>query len=405
MDSFRRARIPFVSDNMSHYAYKKLVELRQEYVNDKARISLGQSAFNDFVIPGTLANKSTAQFKAIQFELGYLDEMDPTEDLSAKEQKALSGKIDAKELRTLNEKVTNQELSTQGLRKEILGTSHQVQAALQRRLAILGAKAAVQGEAEKQKIDDEINSVKTAFETAGKVGELVAFAGFGGPAAVAELTGGGATALKGGLELGGKGVSLIGSTVEFIMSEMYKEDIEKAKQTIAKAKAAEAHAKHLVAEFSITGTMLAVEGQLDQLAGAMGNLALALRARKDYFASLGAETDKATGNRAGGKISQYLAYVSQAMETKSHLETARTAATTGEGVLAVQNNVIRQHRRYAYVADSAGVWDDRARLRDPDGPDLEAMCEARSFLDAFIRAANAQLAVISRVLGSMPAPR
>ena len=37
------------------------------------------------------------------------------------------------------------------------------------------------------------------------------------------------------------------------------------------------------AELSLTGSMLTVAGQLDQLAGAMGALALALQARKDEF--------------------------------------------------------------------------------------------------------------------------
>ena len=405
MDSFRHADIPFVSDNMNHYAYKKLVELRQEYVDDTARISLGESAFNDFVAPGTLANKSTAQFKAIQFELGYSDDMDPTEDLSAKEMKTLGKKLDQKQIKTLNEAVVNKERTTQGLRKEILGTSHNLHGAMQRRLGVLAAEAKDKGEEEKKKVEDKIQAVKDGFETAGKVVELVSFAGFGAPAAIAEVAGGGSTAIKGGLELGGKGVSLIGSTVEFIMTEMYREDIEKAKQAIEKAKAAEAHARKMDAELSITGSMLSIEGQVDQLAGAMGELAAALRARKDYFAALGAETDKATGSRSGSKMSQYLAYVSQAMESKSHLDTALSAAKSGEGVFAEQNNAMAKHRRESYVANSAGVWDDRARLRDEDGPDLEAMRAARGFLDNFTKAATAQLKVIDGVVASMPAPQ
>jgi hypothetical protein len=103
--------------------------------------------------------------------------------------------------------------------------------------------------------------------------------------------------------LAGKGTSLIGATAEFIMTQMYKEQIEKAKQEIEKAKVAETLAKKMDAELSITGSMLTVEGQLEELSGAMGQLALALKAREDYFAKLGAETDKATGNKPGGKIS------------------------------------------------------------------------------------------------------
>jgi hypothetical protein len=198
---------------------------------------------------------------------------------------------------------------------------------------------------------------------------------------------------------------LIGSTAEFIMTEMYKEDIQKAKQEIEKAKSAEEHARKMDADLSLTGSMLQVEGQLEQLSGAMGKLALALKARKDYFAALAAETEKATGAKPGGKISQYLAYVSQANETQSHIETAQSSANSALGVMNTRISEMVKHRSYAYVADSAGVWDDRARLVDADGPDVELLRAARDGLEAFLKSADKQLAVISRVTASLPSPK
>lgn len=403
MDAFRREDIPFVYDNMDHYAYKKLVELRQEYVDDTSRIALAEGAYNDFVVPGTLANKSAAAFKAVQFELGYFDDTDPTEDLSAKDKEKLAKKLDESKIKTLNDAVSAKESTTRGLRTEILGTSHNVQAAMQKRAAVLAVEQRAAAEADKTKIDEKIKAVKDGVETVGKVIEAVSFAGFGGPAAVAEVAGGGATAIKGGLEIGGKATGMIGTAVEFIMTEMYKEQIEKAKQEITKAKTAEEHAKKMDAELSMTGSMFQIEGQLEQLSGAMADMALALRARKQYFAELGMESDKATGTKAGGKMSQYLAYVAQATETKSHLETANSSARNGLSVMNEQISAMSKHRRYRYVADSEGVWGNR-RFEDGDGPDLEQLKAARDGLDGFLKASTAQLGVIDTVIGSMPRP-
>jgi hypothetical protein len=402
MDSFRHEDIPFVSENQDHYAYKKLIELRQEYIDDGPRISLAQGAFNDFVVPGTMAVKSAAQFARVQQELGYYDEADPTEDFTAKERRTLAKGIDEGQLRTLNEVVANKAVTTQGLRKEILSTSHTAQAALQKRAGVLALDAKAAGEAQKQAIDDKIKAVKGAFETAGEVVGAVSFAGFGGPALATEIMAGGSGAVKGGLEVAGMGTSLVGSTVEFIMTEMYKEQIEKAKQQVEKAKVAEAHARQMDAELSMDASMLAISGQLDQLQGAMGDLAVALRARKDYFATLGIAVDKASGNKAGGKMSQYLAYVSQAHESKAHIASALSAAESGAGVMQTQVSAMARHRTYAYVADRYGVWDDRARKRDGEGPDLAQLRAALETLRTFQTAAKARLAVIDSVIGSMP---
>jgi len=405
MTAFLHEDIPFVSDNQEHYAYKKLIELRQEYVDDAARITLAQGAYNDFVVPATLAMKSMASFKAVQFELGYFDDSDLTEDLSKKELDVLGKKLDEKQLRTLNDTVTTKQEATQGLQKQILGTSHSIQAAMQRRAAALAADQRVAAEKEKTEIDEKIKAVKEGVETVGKVIEAVSFGGFGAPEAIGKIAEGGAEGLKGGLELGKGGTSLVGSAVEFIMTEMYKDQIQKAKQEIEKAKTAEAHAKKMDAQLSLEGSMLTVEGQLEQLAGAMGDLALALRARKDYFAKLGAETEAATGTKKGSGVEQFLTYVSQASETKAHLENANAAATSGVQVMGSKIKEMATHRSYAYVADSAGVWDDRARRVDPEGPDLEELKGASKFLDSFLEASNKELLGISRVIGSLPAAK
>jgi hypothetical protein len=403
MNAFLREDIPFVSDNQDHYGYKKLIELRQEYVNDASRIALAEGAYNDVVLPGTLANKSAAAFKTIQFELGFFDDTDPTEDLSAKDKKALAKNLDEGKITDLNAAVGTKEQMVRGLRTEILGTSHSVQAAMQKRAAVLATDARAAAEKDKGAIDEKIKAVTDGFEAVGSVIGAVSFAGFGLPSAVSDIAAGGATAVKGGLEIGEKATGVIGATAEFVMTEMYKEQIQKAKQEIEKAKAAETHAKKMDAELSLTGSMLTVEGQLDQLGAAMGEMAAALKERKAYFAQLGADTDKARGNRAGGAMAQYLSYVSQAAETKSHLETARGAATNGLGVMKTQIADIAKHREYRYVADAAGVWDD-ARKQDDEGPDLKQLRSGRFALEDFLKAADAQLKVVDDVVASLPKP-
>jgi hypothetical protein len=404
MDDFRKADIPFVYDNQEHYAYKKLIDLRQEYINDVSRIALAQGAFNDFVIPGTLANKSFVQFKKVQFELGYFGDVNPAEELSAKERKTLATKLDEKTMNDLNKDIENKEKIASGKRTVILGLSHNIQAAMAKRAGVLAVEAKTKAEKEKTEIDEKIKAVKEGAETVGKVIEAVSFAGIGGPAAIKEIAEGGSGAIKGGLEIGGKSTGLIGSTAEFIMTQVYKDQIQKAKQEIEKAKVAEESARKMDAELSYTGSMLQVAGELDQLEGAMGQLATALKARKEYFAKLGSETDTATGGKPGGKISQYLTYVSQANETKSHIETAKASAVTGSGVMTTQINAMKAHRNYAYVADSAGVWDDRARKVDGPGPDVNQLDGARGTLSSFLKSADEELVVINSVIGSLPSP-
>jgi hypothetical protein len=404
MDSFRNADIPFVYDNQEHYAYKKLIELRQEYLNDVSRISLAQGAFNDCVVPGTLANKSIAQFKQVQFELGYFDDVDPAEELTDKERKTLAKNLDEEKMKELNSAVSSNEQQVRGTRKVILGTSHEIQAAMQKRAGILALEAKGKAEKEKTEIEEKIKAVKDGAETVGKVISAVSFVGIGAPAAITDISAGGQAAIKSGLDLGEKGTSLVGSTAEFIMTEMYKEELQKAKQEIQKAKVAEEHAKKMDAGLSLTGSMLNMEGELQRLSGFMEELSSALKARKAYFAKLGFDTDKATGKKPGSKMSQYLLYVSQANETKSHVETAKESAASGLGVMKTQIYDMDKHRNYAYVADSAGVWDDRARIVDGDGPDLKQLKAARDRLDSFIKSADKQLEVINQVISSLPTP-
>ncbi len=404
MDAFRHEDIPFVNNNQEHYAYKKLISLRQEYIEDVTRITLAQGAFNDFVMPGTVANKSTAQFKQIQLQLGFGDYDNPSEDLSKKQLGTLAKNLDEKKIRELNDAVTNKENETRGKRTEILGTSHNVQAALQRRAGLLAVEEKDKADKEKSEIDEKIKAVTEGVETVGKVIEALSFAGFGAPEAIEGIAEGGTKAVKGGLELGSKGTSLIGATVGFVMTQMYKEQIEKAKQEIEKAKEAEAQAKKMDAALSYTGSMLQVQGQFQELTGFIGDLSAALEARKAYFAELGAKTEKQTGTRSGGEVSQYLAYVSQANETASQIETAKAAANNGIGVMDTQIHEIEEHRNYAYVANSAGVWDDRARMKDGDGPDLAELKGARDGLNNFIKSADQQLEIVHRVINSLPSP-
>ena len=324
MDFFRHEDIPFIYDNMNHYAYKKLIELRQEYVEDVTRITLAEGAFNKFVVPATMAIKSNAQFKIVERELGY-EGLDPLEDLNKKQRRAIAKGIDAEALGALNQRVTDKESISQGLREQILGASFAVQAAMQKRAGLLAVEAKEKGEKEQQEIQEKITAVKDGFETATKVIETVSFIGFGAPEAIEGIEEGGTKGIKSGLELGGKGVTLVGSTVEFIMQQMYREQIEKAKQEIEKAKLAETYARKMDAQLSLDASMYQISGLLDQLAGEMGELSLALRDRKNYFAKIGADIDKASGSK-GGSVSQYLLYVSQAYEIESFIHSADAAA-------------------------------------------------------------------------------
>lgn len=408
LDSFRHADIPFVSDNQNHYAYKKMIELRQDYLDDVARIDLAQGAYNDAVLPASLAAKSMARYGEIQRQLGFDNGPDAAADLSKREARVLGDKLDAKQLRTLNEKVANQQRLAQGKRTEILGTSHNIQAAMQKRAAVLSAEEKTKADEEKTKIQEKIKAVSEGAEKVAQVIEFVSFAAVGGPAAIGSVAEGIGTGvatgetLKSGLELGSKGAGMVGSTVEFIMTMAYKEELEKAKQKIAETTEAVAHAQKLDAELSLTGSTLTMSGQLDELTALMGEWSLALQNRKDYLAQLGSAADRASGNKAGGDVSQYLAYVSQAAESQSYLEAARNAVVTSGGVMKTQIDAMAQHRNYAYVADEYGVWDDRARKVDGEGPDLAQLRAAYGWLTTFADSAASELLGLAGVMGAMP---
>jgi hypothetical protein len=72
--------------------------------------------------------------------------------------------------------------------------------------------------------------------------------------------------------------------------------------------------------------------------------------------------------------------------------------------MKTQIGEMETHRSYAYVADSAGVWDDRARKVDADGPDLGQLKAARDGLGGFIESSDKQLVVIDSVINPLPAP-
>jgi hypothetical protein len=171
-----------------------------------------------------------------------------------------------------------------------------------------------------------------------------------------------------------------------------------------KASVAESYAKKMDADLSYTGSMMDMSGLVQELAGEMGLLALALRSRKDFFAALGEAGDKATRNKPGGKISQYIAYVSQAYETKTHLETARASAETSYKVMAEQAGWMYKHRMEWYgVAGSVWAADSKNR-QDGKGPDLDQINQARFALDKFGRSAEKQIQVVDDVVNSLPKP-
>lgn len=443
MSAFLHADTPTGNNNQDHWGYKRLVELRQGYLDDLPRLAIAESAFNDFTQPATLAAKSVAQFRRLQFELGFEDGGGGAEDLTAKQTRVLGSKLDEEQLRKLNEAVENKQSVAQGKRTEILGITHQIAASGQRKQALLAQEEKAAAEEEKAEIQEKIEAVTEGVEAVGKVIELVSFAGFGAPEAVGGIgnaVGGAgvvqeATAvegtvevetkveshlgegIKGGLELGGQATSLIGAGVEFIMTEMYKDELQKAQQSIMEAQAAISHAQALGVEFESAGWLFQAQGATEELQGLMGEWARALSDRKAYFAELGATTDKATGGKPGAEVSQYLAYVSQASETQSFLAAARGAADSAMAAIRSQVSLISKHRNEPYI-DAAGIW-EYERFVDGDGPDLALLRAAidqvdifasthqvLTYIDGVLQQTGAEAAgsAAATVVGSLPAP-
>jgi len=404
LEEFRKADIPFVKDNQEHPLYARLIRLRQEYEQDIPRISVAQGAFNEFALPGTLASKSTAQFKALQFELGYFDETDPTEDLSAKEESALAKKLDVGALGKLNDEIGSRSGIVTGLQKQILGATHKLQASLQQRAALLAVEAKEKAQADKTAIEEKISAVKNRVETVGSIIEAVSF-GVGVPGKIADIKAGGTERAEAGLELGGMAVSMIGEVAEFIMTQKYKDELQKAQEAIKKAVQAEAAAKAMDAQLNYEGSLLDLSGLIEELKGQMGLLALSLQARKEFFGKLGQVGDKATRDKPGGKLSQYVAYVAQASETKTHLESARSIAETSYGVMAAKAGEMYSHRHEWYgVAGSVWAADPRNMI-DGNGPDLDQINQARFALEKFGKSAGKQMQVVDDVVNSLPKPK
>lgn len=407
MAAFLQADIPMVTNNQDHWGYKKLIELRQGYLDDLPRLTIAQSAFNDFTQPATLAAKSVAQFRRLQFELGFDEGGGDAEDLSARQIRVLSRALDQEQLQKLNEAVDDRQAIAEGKRTEILGIVHQIAASGQRKQALLAQEEKAAAEAEKSEIQEKIKAVAEGVEAVGKVIELVSFAGFGAPEAIggigkavggaevvqeATVAGGAVEAetkvesrlgegVKGGLELGSHATSLIGAGVEFIMTGMYKDELQKAQQSIMEAQAAISQAQALGVEFENAGWLFQAQGATQELEGFMGEWARALDDRKAYFAELGARVDRATGGRPGGEVSQYLAYVSQASETQSFLAAARAAADSAMAVISQQISSISKHRNEPYI-DAAGVWGGQD-IVDGDGPDVAQLRAAMDQVDVF----------------------
>ena len=124
----------------------------------------------------SLANKSTAQFKRIQFELGYSDDISPKDDLSKKQLDTLAKKLGEKTMNRLKDDITSNEQTARGLRKGIVGTSHEIQGAMQRRAAVPAGEAKTKAEEEKTAIDETIKAVKEVAEAVGSVISAISFA-------------------------------------------------------------------------------------------------------------------------------------------------------------------------------------------------------------------------------------
>ena len=426
MEAFLRADIPFVSNNQAHPAYSKLIDLRNGYLDDPARISLAMSAYSNFVMPATLAAKSIAQFREIQRQLGFLDEDNPAGDLNRRQLRALSQHLSARTLTDLNNAVASKAMEAQGERTTLLGIFHNLQSGLQAKKAELAARERAAAEAEKAEIQEKIKAVTEGIEKVTKVIEALAFVA-GAPEAVGDIgafvrgeeEGEFVKAAKGAGELGSHATSLIGSAAEFFLQRHYLPQLQEAQTRIMEASTAISHAQRLGVEFANVGWELQAQGSIQKLQGFMGDWLAALEKRKEYYAQLGLAADRASGGRAGGEVSQYLAYVSQAAETQSFVQQARTAADNAMNVIRAQISAILRHRKMPYTATAAAVWSGIETV-DPDGPDVGQLYAALDAADPYASenvhrsrtyiggeyqrtAAEAADASAASVVGSLPA--
>ena len=69
--------------------------------------------------------------------------------------------------------------------------------------------------------------------------------------------------------------------------------------------------------------------------------------------------------------------------------------------MKAQISEMAKHRNYRYVANKYGVWDDRARIVDGEGPDLAQLRVALKLIEDFREAAQNQLLGLGFVIGSL----
>jgi hypothetical protein len=398
IEAYASADIAFVSQStmVDRPEYKHLINLRQEYLDDIERIDLAQGAYNDFVSPATLANKSVAQLEMVQSTTGFSGYSNDIDDLTGRERSTLSTNLDPREIDRLDRDVDGKRHTANGFRLQILGESHKLQAAMQKQAAILAGQQKGVAEGERREIEEKIKAKVEVVETVSKVMDLVG----AGPGLAHEMMEGGLEGLEHGVELGGKGTTLIGGAVGEILENYYREDIEKVKTEILSASTALDHANKLDASLSYDGSKLTQAGLVENLEGAMSALGLAIEARKSYYAKAGAVADKAAGNKAGGPASQYLVFLSQAKETKSFIESAKAAAAQAQAIVD-KSRVEMYHHRHESYSNANSIWTLHS-FEDETGPDVEQLLDLSMALENFDKSASKHLESIDSVIQYAP---
>jgi hypothetical protein len=377
LDDFERGDIPgYSGDKKNHALYPILVDIQKGYIQDAGRIAVAQDAFNAFVEPAQFADKAMLKFRAMQKELGFSDEYNPSEDLSDAQKKAVAGRFDKEKVSDMKATINAKQKLVTGTRKELLGTMTRAKAAAQGKIAQMEQEKADKAGEEKTKIEEKIKKTKEAVDTVVKVVELLgaaATAGVGGGAVSAEAAAAGqvreAAPMKGLEKLGKGSTGLIGTAVEAAMERYYKQDLDKLKSNIRNANTAVSAAKELGVELNIQGEMLAAEGQADQLAGHMSEWLAAMKALKEYYITVAEEAEKATGGKPGGVISQMMAYAAAAADVRPHIDAAKSMGAAAINAMENQLSGMAGHRNRVY-----GTIEDAsygAHRVEPDGPDRE----------------------------------
>jgi hypothetical protein len=403
MERFDKETIPgYSGDNKDTAIYKTIAAQRDGYFADIQYLAMGEQAYNSAVEPTAIADKSFAQFRTVQKQLGYNDDMVDNEGSSDftgiddKQKKALRSKLDEKKLNELDAAVESQEKSMMGSRKIIIGEGMSVRAAGLRIKASEQAKEAKAKGDEKAEIDKNIKEATEAVETISKVLEVIGAvaSGVGAPEAMEK---GLMETVKTGAEVGKGATTLAGGIVQSAMMAMNKDKIDELNRAVETAKGKQAAYTQVELKATYDAAMIKLSGETDKMAAAAIAYTSAIKARKDYLAEVGAAADKAAGG--GNGVSQFMAMAAAAKETTTYIASAKGVVATAKGVVASSKSSIANHRGKLY-----GTIDDAsygANKVEPTGPDYRTLASCESALDAWVEGAGKRESVLGHITSAL----